>query len=214
MRIAQNYIEQFLDWGFFTSDPHMGNIILRKNNKDGCPESIMEADGKISLLGKAVSTRIELQRTQETNHVDIEITWIDMGMMGKLTSVERESVSQVLASVAKDDAFSLRRALVPLISKKGEVNDSDLLEMLSSVLSKYRTANLADVNVGDVLHRGSRRAAQPESRRHAVDDDARSRADRDRRRASADIALYFHHRNRIESCHERGNETREARFAC
>lgn len=153
-RIAQSYISQFIDYGFFTSDPHMGNIILRDGHREksdaGSEQPLARFAGEVDVLGHNMESSISLV-SQQAAPPSPEIVWIDMGMMGTLSSTERQLVSQVFLSVARNDVFLLKKSMEALTTKTGPVDTGTLLEMLSSVLSKYRTADLSDINVGDVL---------------------------------------------------------------
>ena len=169
-RIARSYISQFIDYGFFTSDPHMGNIIIRDNRckeksddidmmrisniSEDSIRTIARTAGEIEILGHDVSHSVELsaRRSNENESTsDYDIVWIDMGMMGTLTATERQLVSQVFLAVARNDVFLLKKSMEALTTKAGPVDTGALLEMLSMVLSKYRTADLSDINIGDVL---------------------------------------------------------------
>lgn len=169
-RIARSYISQFIDYGFFTSDPHMGNIIIRDNRykeksddidmmrlsniSEDSIRTIARTAGEIEILGHDVSHSVELsaRRSNENESTsDYDIVWIDMGMMGTLTATERQLVSQVFLAVARNDVFLLKKSMEALTTKTGPVDTGALLEMLSTVLSKYRTADLSDINIGDVL---------------------------------------------------------------
>lgn len=171
-RIARSYISQFIDYGFFTSDPHMGNIIIRDNRYRDREKSddidamrisniseenirpVARAAGEIEILGHDMSHSVELsagRSSENEGSSDYDIVWIDMGMMGTLTATERQLVSQVFLAVARNDVFLLKKSMEALTTKAGPVDTGALLEMLSTVLSKYRTADLSDINVGDVL---------------------------------------------------------------
>lgn len=158
-RIAQSYISQFIDYGFFTSDPHMGNIILREaegrdHSRGAKSIPIASANIDADMAGQNIGAGITIGTSSEPmrgKYVEPEIVWIDMGMMGELTSIERHLVSQVFLAVARNDAFLLAKSMEALTTRTGESDSGALLEMLSLVLSKYRSADLADINIGNVM---------------------------------------------------------------
>lgn len=110
-RLAQSYVTQIIDSGFFHADPHPGNIIVR----------------------------------------DHELVWIDLGMTGSLTANQRAMVSKIFTAVATGDLFMLKSALLALTTTTGEVDHGLLLEQLNSLLLKYGSIDLADLNVGEAF---------------------------------------------------------------
>ncbi len=110
-RIAQSYISQVLDDGFFHADPHPGNIIIQ---------------------GK-------------------EIIWIDLGMTGSLDPSQRQLVGRMLRSVTSNDAYVLMDSVISISKKSGPVDYGVLLQELSVLLNKYGSAELSNINLGDVM---------------------------------------------------------------
>lgn len=110
-RIAQSYISQVLDDGFFHADPHPGNIIIQ---------------------GK-------------------EIIWIDLGMTGTLDPSQRQLVGRMLRSVTSNDAYLLMESVISISKKNGPVDYGVLLQELSVLLNKYGSAELSNINLGDVM---------------------------------------------------------------
>ncbi len=110
-RIAQSYISQVLDDGFFHADPHPGNIIIQ---------------------GK-------------------EIIWIDLGMTGSLDPSQRQLVGRMLRSVTSNDAYVLMESVISISKKSGPIDYGVLLQELSVLLNKYGSAELSNINLGDVM---------------------------------------------------------------
>lgn len=110
-RLAQNYIHQVIDEGFFHADPHEGNIIVR----------------------------------------DHEIVWIDLGMTGSLNSSQRMLVNKAFIAVASKDPYQLKDAMLGLTTSRGPVNQGLLLQQMEQMLNSYGSADLADINIGEVM---------------------------------------------------------------
>lgn len=110
-RLAESYVTQVIDDGFFHADPHPGNILVRGD----------------------------------------DIVWIDLGMTGSLSTSERAIVGKLFASVAQNDAFALKNALLALAKAHGPVDHGLLLSQISALLDSYASADLADINVGTAL---------------------------------------------------------------
>ena len=110
-RLAESFVTQIVDNGFFHADPHPGNILVRGD----------------------------------------DVVWIDLGMVGTLSAVERGLVGRMLRAAAENDPYMLMQALLAATRTEGPVDHGRLLSQLGSLLDSYATANLADINVGTAL---------------------------------------------------------------
>lgn len=109
--IAESYVTQVVDNGFFHADPHAGNIVVR--------------DGKI--------------------------VWIDLGMVGTLTSSQQALITQAMRAAVENDPFLMMEALLGATRQSSEVDHGALLEKLAQLLSQYMGENLSDINVGQLF---------------------------------------------------------------
>lgn len=82
---------------------------------------------------------------------DDEIIWIDLGMVGTLTSSERQLVGRMFRAVASNDPFMLMEAVIGISVQHGEVNHGRLLERLTQLLDKYGSSELAEIDMGSVF---------------------------------------------------------------
>ena len=80
-----------------------------------------------------------------------EIVWIDLGLVGTLTSSERMLVGKVFTAVATGDTYLLKEAVMGLVRVTGPVDHGALLDSLSRLLEEYSTAEMKDINVGVVM---------------------------------------------------------------
>lgn len=110
-RLAESYVTQIVDNGFFHADPHPGNILVRGD----------------------------------------DIVWIDLGMVGELSALERALIGRMFRAVAENDPYALMEALLSAARVEGPVNHGLLLSQLGNLLVSYTTVNLADINVGSAL---------------------------------------------------------------
>ena len=110
-RLAESYVTQIVDNGFFHADPHPGNILVRGG----------------------------------------DIVWIDLGMVGELSSLERALIGRMFRAVAENDPYALMEALLGAARAEGTVDHGRLLGQLGNLLVSYTTTNLADINVGSAL---------------------------------------------------------------
>lgn len=110
-RLAESYVTQIVDNGFFHADPHPGNILVNGG----------------------------------------DIVWIDLGMVGELTAMERGLVGRMLRAAAENDPYALMQALLAAARDGGEVDHGRLLDRLGRLLASYATVNLAEIDVGRAL---------------------------------------------------------------
>ncbi len=80
-----------------------------------------------------------------------EIVWIDLGMVGTLTSSERQLVGRMFRAVATNDAFMLMEAVLGISKRYGDIDAGQLLSKLSQLLEQYGSADLADIDMGAVF---------------------------------------------------------------
>lgn len=79
------------------------------------------------------------------------IEWIDFGMMGTITSSQRETLSQLIMALAKGDAYGLKRSLLKIATPTGPIDHSALLEMCEGVTERFIDVDLAEFDTGEML---------------------------------------------------------------
>ncbi len=137
--IANNYLAQILKDGFFHADPHAGNILIKR------------MPTKTAGKGKAkAGAGIKAASASSSSQVGIE--WIDFGMMGELSSKERDTLMSCARAVAKRDAYGLKRALLQIAKATGPVDHAELLSMCDDVIHQYADSDLASFNTANLLN--------------------------------------------------------------
>ena len=111
-KIAENYIIQAIDDGFFHADPHPDNIVIR--------------EGKI--------------------------VYLDLGMMGRLTSKNRELLKQCMKAIIKGNSYEIEKILLEMCDYKGSINHTKLIKDIDKILSKYLTEDIKDINTLDFIN--------------------------------------------------------------
>ena len=109
LKLANNYIKQALDEGFFHADPHPDNIIIR--------------DGKIVFL--------------------------DLGMMGRLSTRNRNLLNNAMKSVVRNDVAELERILLSISTTTGSVNHTKLKSDIQTILDKNVDEDIENINIID-----------------------------------------------------------------
>ena len=110
-KLADNYIKQVTEDGFFHADPHPGNLRI--------------------LNGK--------------------IVYLDMGMMGSLNEGIRKTLLKAVGSIARGDAEGCTEAVLALGEFRGEVDRRRLYRDCESMLTRYGTTDLAEINLSQAL---------------------------------------------------------------
>ena len=80
-----------------------------------------------------------------------EIVWIDMGMMGRLSKKDRKLFKKAIQSVIKRDVNDLISVIMSFGTCKGTINYSRLYEDVDSMLEKYCSADMGDVDLAVFL---------------------------------------------------------------
>lgn len=79
---------------------------------------------------------------------DNELVWIDLGMVGSLSSHERTLIDTMITAIAAKDSFELKEPLLALAKAHGPVDHGLLLEQIDALLTSYASASLSDISVG------------------------------------------------------------------
>ena len=110
-KLAESYIKQVLDDGFFHADPHPGNIRI--------------LDGKI--------------------------VWLDLGMVGVLSTRDRDLFKRAVLSIVNRDVYELETALLSVGVTQKRISHTELYEDINLFLMKYGTTNLSELELGKTM---------------------------------------------------------------
>ena len=147
--LADNFASQVLTDGFYHADPHSGNVLI-KEPVPGTPAADAgaakpaETDGD----GENGDDKPEEEKIPLPEH---GVEWIDFGMMGVLTSKQRQTLIDIVTNVVMKDAYGLKRILLTIAQPKGEINHGNMLEMCESMCSQYTGTDMGDFELGDLL---------------------------------------------------------------
>ena len=79
-----------------------------------------------------------------------KIVYMDLGIMGRLSSRDRSALSDMIVAVAEKDSARLADGLMRFsISDSAEVDQAHLLSDLDAIVADFGTANLSDLDIGD-----------------------------------------------------------------
>ena len=146
--IADNFASQVLTDGFYHADPHSGNVLIkeagpRTPKAEPEPKPAEPAEGEEALAEQDQVQGIELP--------DHDIEWIDFGMMGSLSTKQRQTLIDIVTSVVMHDAYGLTRPVLQVAVPQGEINHGAMLEMCEGMCGQYVGADFGDFDLGDLL---------------------------------------------------------------
>jgi len=81
-----------------------------------------------------------------------KIVYLDLGIMGRLSSHDREALAQMVMAVGNHDSAALKEGLLRFsISDVADVNHANLLADLDSIIANYGDADLSELDIGAFL---------------------------------------------------------------
>ncbi len=130
--IADNFATQVLTDGFYHADPHSGNVLIKEAK--GTAVSAGEADGGA-----------------QPSLPEHAIEWIDFGMMGTLSTKQRQLLIDIVTNVVMKDAYALKRTVLQIARPQGEIDHGAMLEMCESMCGQVNGGDFGDFDLGDLL---------------------------------------------------------------
>ncbi|MEQ2956500.1 ABC1 kinase family protein [Slackia piriformis] len=129
-RIANSYMHQMVDAGFFHADPHAANIIVRP--------------------------ALTKEEREEGKKDRGEVVWIDCGMMGELSPHERGLFFDMMKAMVFKDGH----ALTDLFIEWGRVSDApgkklnygQLLQDLTTLVNRYAAEDAYSMDIAQLLN--------------------------------------------------------------
>lgn len=82
-----------------------------------------------------------------------QIAWLDLGMMGTLSSRYRALFKRAVTAVLKNDIYELKNVLLALGESKGRINHARLYTDIDDIVSKFLTTGFGNMDVGDLIEK-------------------------------------------------------------
>jgi len=144
--VADNFASQILTDGFYHADPHSGNVLIKEPVSD---EPVSGTEVSVDETTEKNSDEAEEQKIQLPEH---SIEWIDFGMMGTLTSKQRQILIDMVTNVVMHDAYGLKRTVLQIAQPKGEINHGAMLELCEEMCGQFSGTDFGDFNLGDLMN--------------------------------------------------------------
>ncbi len=81
-----------------------------------------------------------------------EIVWIDLGMMGRLSETERRLLRRMFFAVGARDARRMKDVLLVWGRPRGEINESQILRQLETMLVRYASSGIQEIDIVSALN--------------------------------------------------------------
>ena len=78
---------------------------------------------------------------------DGKIVWIDMGMMGRLSTRDKTLMERAIRSIAISDIASLESVILELCETKGKVDEGRLYRELRTLIERYGKMSLGNIDI-------------------------------------------------------------------
>jgi ubiquinone biosynthesis protein len=82
---------------------------------------------------------------------DGAIVWIDLGMMGRFNTQERRQFRSLISALVAGDTSSVKDMLLTIGSAEGEIDHAGLLTDIDTMIERYGSTNLEDLDLGTAL---------------------------------------------------------------
>ena len=128
--VADNFAVQVLTDGFYHADPHSGNVLI-------CSTAAVESADETT--------------DGETEGTTNEIEWIDFGMMGTLTTQERQTLLDLVVAEMKHDAYGLKKIVLQVATPQGDIDHGAMLELCETMCDQYTGKDFGDFGLSDLL---------------------------------------------------------------
>ena len=83
--------------------------------------------------------------------VDDGIEWIDFGMMGYISSKQRQILLDLITALVKRDNYNLKRCVLQIAHPRGPIDHGALLDMCEQMTSQFADSDLESFDTGDLL---------------------------------------------------------------
>ena len=83
--------------------------------------------------------------------VDNGIEWIDFGMMGYVSSKQRQILLDLVTALVKRDNYGLKRCVLQVAHPRGPIDHGALLDMCEQMTSQFADSDLESFDTGDLL---------------------------------------------------------------
>lgn len=81
-----------------------------------------------------------------------KIIWLDLGMMGRLSVKERDSLKKAVYALVQHDTYEMKNAILALGNIQGKLNHIQLYEDIDGLMNRYGNANFQTLKLSELAH--------------------------------------------------------------
>ena len=142
--LVRNFMKQvFVDY-FFHADPHPGNILFTT-----APGDQLENSREFTHSFK----HAELAYQEQTPLPPYRLTYLDFGMMGRLTPVMADGIAEVVLALTSKDQHRIAQAVLGICNQTGELDQQRFSKELSNFIRPYLAEGLGQIDFSNMLYR-------------------------------------------------------------
>ncbi|MGN0941931.1 MAG: ABC1 kinase family protein [Selenomonadaceae bacterium] len=81
-----------------------------------------------------------------------KIVWLDLGMIGRMSTHDRNALRKAMLALADHDAYEMKSAVLALGLPKGRVDHTRLYEDIDVLINKYGDLDFKSLQMGELTH--------------------------------------------------------------
>ena len=81
-----------------------------------------------------------------------KIIWLDLGMVGRLSTKEREALKKAVYALVQHDTYEMKNAILSLGTIHTKLNHIKLYEDIDNLINKYGNANFETLKLSELAH--------------------------------------------------------------
>ncbi|GBG93710.1 2-octaprenylphenol hydroxylase [Ligilactobacillus salitolerans] len=143
--LVKNFVKQVFDDNFFHADPHPGNILFKRFDHEEIKEDNRNREFERKVRGKKTSLRAK------DDLPDYRITYLDFGMMGRLTPNLVDGIIQIILALNTKDTRTIGQAILTICNRTGPLDQGKFFEELGIFLQPYMQMGLGQVDLPSLL---------------------------------------------------------------
>ena len=157
--VADNFATQVLVDGFYHADPHSGNLFVQEPvdivmDDEQAPDAADEDVPEVASEQVAEAADEDVSGKKDGDKValpDHGVMWIDFGMMGMLSTQQRQLLVDLVSAMVMKNAYALKRTVLKCAHPKGDIDHGALLELCEDMCAQYDGSDFGDFYLGDLL---------------------------------------------------------------
>lgn len=142
--LVRNFMKQVFVDHFFHADPHPGNILFSRVAA-GDQQTVNQKHRQVGHM------QVDYELTDELP--PYRLTYLDFGMMGRLTPVMADGIAEVVLALASKSNQRIARAVLGICNQTGELDGPRFTRQLTAFLRPYMAEGLGQIDFANMLFR-------------------------------------------------------------